>query len=289
MKIGYLGPSGSFTEEAASSLFTDKTTNLVAYRSIPDCLEAAEQRLVDMAVVAIENSIEGSVLLTLDWLAHEVDLTMLAEVTMPIEQQLMAVQEQVVLDVSKITHLYSHPQSIAQSRGFIRRHLSQAQIIYTNSNSEAAKIIHDHPEEPWAAIGPSLAAEIYRLRILEQNVQDTDNNDTRFVVVGKESYRFNHSQTFKTSLLVTLPADFPGALHQVLSAFAWRKINLARIETRPTRKKMGTYHFFIDLAQAKDDIIVPGAIAEIEALGCQVRFLGSYPCYRLKNGLLVDR
>lgn len=123
------------------------------------------------------------------------------------------------------------------------------------------------------------AAANEKLDVLASEITDHDNNYTRFLLVGSEPYTDRKSDKIKTSILITLPEDYPGALHQVLSAFAWRKINLTRIESRPTKKKLGNYYFFIDIDMALDTVLLPSAIQEIEAIGCQVRVLGSYPSF----------
>ena len=155
------------------------------------------------------------------------------------------------------------------------------------STAEAVEWVASHPEEKALAIGTRLAAQLNQMTIKAEGIEDHPNNYTRFVLVGKEPLPTligeENGGSGKTSILVTLPEDFPGALHQVLSAFAWRKLNLSRIESRPTKKGLGSYFFFIDIEQQMDSVLLPGAISEIEALGCQVRFLGSYPCFLSKT------
>jgi prephenate dehydratase len=209
-----------------------------------------------------------------------VDLPIQAELALPITQNLLVAKREKPLPLSEITKILSHPQAIAQSHNFLREHLPQAAIEYTNSTAMAAQIVSEHPEEPWAAIGTRLNVEIYPLEFAREGIQDYSNNFTRFVLVGQEALEMPPSPREKTTILVTLPEDFPGALYQVLAAFAWRKINLSRIESRPTKKGLGSYYFVIDVEQKMDDILLPGAFAEIEALGCQVRQLGTYPVYQ---------
>ncbi|GAB7386535.1 prephenate dehydratase [Bacillaceae bacterium] len=277
-RIAFLGPYGTFTEEAARYFFSE-ADRYVPYGSIPDVLDAVAQKEVDYAVVPLENSIEGSVNLTIDWLIHEIDLPILAELVLPIAQHLLVARKDQPFSLSHVQKIYSHPQAVAQCRHFLRRHLPEAAIEYTNSTAEAAKIVSQHPEHPWAAIGTHLASQIYSLSLLQENIEDYKNNFTRFILVGEARPELAESDKYRTSILVTLPQDFPGALYQVLAAFAWRKINLSRIESRPTKTGLGNYHFIIDIEQGMDDVLLPGAFAEIEALGCHVRRLGSYPCY----------
>lgn len=294
--LAFLGPHGTFTEEAARCLFLKSDWKFIPLQTIPDVLAAVDQGEASIGVVPIENSIEGSVNLTLDWLVHELEsLRVIGELAYPISQHLISTNPQV--DFNAITKLLSHPHAIAQCRRFIADQLPHAAIEYATSTAEAIKLVSTHADEKWAAIGTRLGAELYGLCLREQEIQDFDNNFTRFIIVEKGTPRLiaNEFDGFpassvlsaarisriedKTSLLITLPTDYPGALHQVLSAFAWRKINLSRIESRPTKKKLGTYYFFIDIENPSEQILLTSAIGEIEAIGCQVRILGSYPVF----------
>lgn len=289
-KIAYLGPKGTFSEEALRELcalvLPKKVVDQVEYipkDSIPDCLLACEQEQVDYSLVPMENSIEGSVNITMDWLIHQVNLPIQAEMTLPIAQYALVSPSQREINGKEIEKVFSHPQAIAQCYSFIRKFCPQAEIEYMRSTAEAAEKVAANPEQKWLAIGTKLAGELNDLHILKERIEDYANNFTRFVLVGKKPLLFsgyeNDQLPGKTSILVTLPEDYPGALHQVLSAFSWRKLNLTRIESRPTKKKLGSYFFFIDIEHMMDNVLVPAAIAEIEALGCQVRFLGSYFCF----------
>jgi len=281
-KLAFLGPRGTFTEEAARALTVGQSLSHVPYPSIIEVLNAVAKEEVTFGVVPMENSIEGTVNLTLDWLIHEVELPILAELALPITQNLLVAKREQSLPLSAITRVLSHPQAIAQSHNFLRENLPGAEIEYVNSTALAAQIVSERPEEPWAAVGTRLNVEIYPLEFAREQIQDYSNNYTRFVLVGQESLELPASPKEKTTILVTLPEDFPGALYQVLAAFAWRKINLSRIESRPTKKALGSYYFVVDIEQKMDDVLLPGAFAEIEAIGCQVRQLGTYPFYLLQ-------
>lgn len=274
----YLGPSGTFTEVAARAAFPERHHRFVALASVPDVLEAAEAGGDVYGVVPVENSIEGSVTLTLDWLIHHVHVPIVAEWVLPVRQHLLAAERTARLGLGAVEAVLSHPHAIAQCRAYLRQHLPGACIRHTSSTAEAARLVAEHPDRPWAAIGPRLAAERYGLAVLAGPIQDSAHNATRFFVVGQSPYP-RQSERAKTTLLITLPHDYPGALYQVLAAFAWRKLNLTRIESRPTGKGLGSYHFMIDVERPLGDVLVPGAIAEIQALGCAVRMLGSYPCF----------
>lgn len=279
-KTAYLGPNGTFTQEAATYLLPETNYVFVPYKTIPDVISAVEKGEAQLGVVPVENALEGSVNLTLDWLAHQVDLPIRAELVYPISQHLLVHPSQRQLSLTQITKVLSHPQAVAQCQLFLWENMPQAEIEYVNSTGEAARLVSEHADETWAAIGTQLANDIYGLHLRQQAIEDHDKNYTRFIVIGQNPQGIALAEAgHKTSLLVTLPEDFPGALHQVLAVFSWRKINLTRIESRPTKKGLGSYHFFIDIEMSLDNVLLQAAVAEIEALGCGVRQLGSYPCY----------
>ncbi|MDG5786426.1 prephenate dehydratase [Evansella sp. AB-P1] len=279
--VAFLGPKGSFTEAAARALFPNETH--VPFRSIPDCMDAVNESNVDCAVVPLENAIEGSVNITLDYLIHHQRMEMVGEVTAPINQNLLVKKEDATAwkDVKKV---YSHPQAIAQCHQFLREHLPNAEISYTNSTAEAARLVSELDGETVAAIANDISAQEYGLDIAQADINDYENNQTRFIVLKKGSLAEEDSSekkelTYKTTLMITLPTDFSGALHQVLSAFAWRKINLSKIESRPRKTGLGNYFFIIDADMKLDKVLIPGVCEELKALGCTVEILGSYPCY----------
>ncbi|OIJ21945.1 prephenate dehydratase [Anaerobacillus alkalidiazotrophicus] len=283
-KIAYLGPKGTFTEMATISVFP--SDERIPFRTIPDCMDAVSKNIVDFAVVPIENTIEGSVNLTLDYLIHNQKLLINGEITVPIEQQLL-IHSNNIKNWTAIKKVYSHPHAIAQCHKFLRSLLPDAEFEYTNSTGSAADYVAQNPDQPIAAIANELAAKEYNLVVAEKNIHDYENNHTRFVILKNESSSMPESPSHyigdKTTLMVTLPADYPGALHHVLSAFAWRKLNLSKIESRPMKTGLGNYFFVIDVAMKMDEVLIPGVIAELEALKCQVTLLGSYPCYSLSK------
>ncbi|AMA72141.1 MULTISPECIES: prephenate dehydratase [Aneurinibacillus] len=287
--FAFLGPRGTNTEEAARLIFQEKGNRFLPYRTIPDCLEAAAAGKVDYAVVPWENSLEGSVNLTLDWIIHKIDLPILSELIMPISHHLVSAKREEPLALSQVTKVLSHPQAVAQCHSYLHEHLPHAEIEYVSSTAEAARLVSERFEEPWVAISAMQAVHVYPVTLIAENIEDTENNFTRFIVLGKKPLPFPESEKYKTTILVTLPSDFPGALHQVLSAFAWRRLNLSRIESRPTKTGLGNYYFVIDIEQKMDDVLLPGAFAEMEALGCQVRFLGTYPVFvKERNGARIS-
>jgi prephenate dehydratase len=282
VRTGYLGPKATFTDLAAREMFPD--TEKVPYTTIPDCIDAVENNEIDVAVVPLENALEGSVNITLDYLVHEVDLPIRGELSAPIRQHFM-VHPNFADHWQDVKTIYSHPHAIAQCRKFLFKDLQGIQTATVTSTAAAAQYVFEHPDEPIGAIANELAAKEYGLVIAKPDIHDFAYNHTRFIFLSKEPLSLPIKPNFigyKTTLLVTLPADHSGALHQALSAFAWRKLNLIKIESRPTKTGLGNYFFIIDVDQALDDVLIPGAITEIETLGCQVKVLGSYPCYQLK-------
>ncbi|GLO66699.1 MULTISPECIES: prephenate dehydratase [Oceanobacillus] len=278
--IGYLGPKGTFTKMAVDSVFNGEMKN--GYRTIPECIDAVDKGEVDIGVVPIENAIEGTVQLTIDYLIHQVRLPVVAEIIVPIQQHLL-VRKEVTSTLSDIHEVYSHSHAIAQCHQYLHHHLHSALTKHTSSTGKAAEIV-SNSKEPIAAIGNRLAAEEYGLHILQENIHDYPNNHTRFLVLSNypEKVHIRHKKdSEKTTMLITLPNDQSGALHQILSAFSWRKLNLSKIESRPTKTGLGNYFFIIDVDQPYDDILFPGVKSELEALGCQVTILGTYPVYHM--------
>ncbi|AGT32941.1 prephenate dehydratase [Geobacillus genomosp. 3] len=280
MKIGYLGPKATFTEAAVAALFPSEPRE--PYDTIPDCIDAVAAREIEAAVVPLENALEGSVNLTLDYLIHEQPLPIIGEIVVPIEQHFM-VHPYYAPHWREVKEVYSHSHAIAQCRKFLHTVLKGAKQVPMTSTSAAAKFVSEHPHLPVAAIANRLAAGEYGLTIVQENIHDYDYNHTRFIVVSRSGQPLSPASPLyagdKTTVVVMLPQDQPGALHQVLSAFAWRRLNLTKIESRPAKTGLGNYFFIIDIDAPLDEVLIPGAIAEIEALGCTVQLLGSYPYY----------
>ncbi|MGE8206096.1 prephenate dehydratase [Heyndrickxia sp. NPDC080065] len=283
MRAGYLGPKATFTDIAVQNAFPD--ADRIAYTTIPDCLKAVNCKEVDIAIVPFENALEGSVHLTIDYLFHETNPPIRAEIIVPIQQHLMVHPTQ-VNNWNEVERILSHPHALAQCHKFLHHQFRGVTLEQMTSTAAAAKYISEHPELKIAAIANELAAEKYNLQIVKENIHDYDFNHTRFIVLA-------HNDTVvlpklaaeyqKTTIMVTLPSDRAGALHQVLSAFAWRQINLSKIESRPLKTGLGHYFFMIDINESIEDDLVKNALAEIESLGCNVRILGSYSSYNVKQ------
>lgn len=281
LKAAYLGPKATFTDMAVQSAFPHIETR--PYMTIPDCMRAVENKEVHIAVVPLENALEGSVNLTIDYLFHEVNLPIVAEIIVPIQQHLMVHRDH-ALNWQQVEKILSHSHAIAQCHKYLHREFPHATLEQTTSTAAAAKFVSEHPEMKIAAIANKAAAQKYQLDIVEKNIHDYSFNHTRFIVLSNLSTDVQialDAQTEKTTMMLTLPKNRSGALHQVLSAFAWRNIDLSKIESRPLKTGLGDYFFIIDINQKMDEVLLPNAITEIETLGCTVKVLGSYCSYAL--------
>ena len=275
MHVAYLGPRGSFTHHVAQQAFPE--AELQAYPTITEVIKAYESGQVEYSVVPVENSIEGSVHETLDYLFHQADIHAVAEIIQPIAQQLLATSPD-----KKIEVIYSHPQAIAQGKEYIRAHYPQAHFEMTASTAYAARFVAQHPEKPYAAIAPLAAAEEYQLAIVASDIQEIDENFTRFWLLGKEAPSLSlPAQEEKLSLALTLPDNLPGALYKAMSVFAWRGIDLTKIESRPLKTALGEYFFIIDV-QYKEHERVQYALKELTSLQISYKILGSYLVYQVQ-------
>lgn len=283
-RIALLGP-GTFTEESAHHFLGGQGFDFVNCKVIPDVFLSTVNGHTNWSVIPIENTFEGSVTLHVDWLVHEVDLPIQAEWVYPIAVNLLGIDgEAPGLDLAsrckQIRKVLSHSVTIAQCQKFLKTYLPHVELEQSGSNGEAARMVKEAGDPGIAALAPGAAGELYKLHTFAEGLQDHQNNYTRFVLIGEQPLpALPHTSTHKTTILVTLPEDYPGALHQVLSAFSWRRINLSKIESRPTRKRLGNYYFYIDIEGSMDSVLLPAALQEIEAIGCQVRVLGCYPAY----------
>ena len=274
MKVGYLGPESSFTHTATKTAFPEQ--ELVPYHSIPACIKGVEFGEVDLGVVPIENTIEGSVNTTVDYLFHKTTIPVGAEIVLPIFQQLMVAKEN-QHDWKKITKILSHPQALAQSQEFIRSIFSMAVLEPTPSTAYAASFVAKNPDQKIAAIAPKLSATTYDLLIVGENVQDVAVNQTRFWVIGAEKIELPIPITNKKmTIAITMPNNMPGALHKALSAFSWREIDLSKIESRPLKTTLGEYFFLIDINIQGPLELLENALDEIRLMGGNVKIFGIY-------------
>ncbi len=245
--------------------------DLIPYCTIPAVMESVANDECEYGVVPIENSIEGPVGVTLDSLAHKFDLNIYGEIIIPINQNLIVNPG---CEMEDIEDVYSHSQALAQCSDFVNSH--EIQPHYAVSTARAAKDIIGYRNK--AAIGNKKIVEIYGLEILESNIQDMDNNETRFVVVSKKEHEMTGKD--KTSIIFSIFEDKPGQLYKILGIFEKNNINLTKIESRPSKKGLGRYLFFVDFNGHIEDKTIQDIIKEIEDNTYFLKVLGSYPEYK---------
>ena len=271
--LAYLGPRGTFTEQALYTQPDLVSLDLQLASSIPDVFRRVVKGEASLGFAAIENSIEGSVNITQDTLAFEVDLFIQREVVISIQLNLMVAPGTAMADVERIV---SFPHAIAQCRGWLALNLPDAEVQASNSTADAARLLATEPDERTAAIAPSRAADAYGLEVLAADVEDHPENQTRFVLVAADGIPAPTGHD-KTSLVVFQRADRPGSLLGILQEFAARSLNLTRLESRPTKQGLGNYCFLMDLEGHLADELVADCLRNLHMKHGHVKFLGSYP------------
>ena len=272
-RIAYLGPHGTFTEEALLSQADLAAADLVVLRSMPEVLAATAAGDVDLGFVAIENSIEGTVLMVLDGLVFEHDLLIQREVVMNISQNLLGPPGITLADVRRVVSI---PEAMAQCRSFFTKELPDAAVVAASSTAGAVRTVGESREEGTAALGSALAGRLYGLAVLAPDVEDHPENQTRFVVVSRHGVPAPTGHD-KTSIVCFQHDDHPGSLHAILGQFTARNINLTKLESRPTKHSLGDYCFVIDLEGHLDDEVVADCLRDLHATLAGIKFLGSYP------------
>ncbi|MCK3905781.1 prephenate dehydratase [Streptococcus suis] len=272
MQVAYLGPRGSFTHQVAQQAFP--SADLQAFGTITEVIKAYETGQVVYSVIPVENSIEGSVHETIDYLFHQAEIHAVAEIIQPIAQQLLAMGADKAIEV-----IYSHPQAIAQGKKYILEHFPTARIEVTASTAYAARYVAEHPDLPYAAIAPQAAAEEYGLMVIGQDIQEISENFTRFWILGNEVPEIGLQKvTKKVSLALTLPDNLPGALYKAMSVFSWRGISLTKIESRPLKTALGEYFFILDLENQSENLL-SYSLEELTSLEISCKILGNYQVY----------
>ncbi len=271
-RIGYLGPEGTFSEQALLTQPDYAAHELVAFRSIPDVLHAVSEGRVDIGFVPIENALEGSVNITLDALIFDHELKMQREVIISIVMCLLAPPGVGMADVERVASI---PVATAQCRTFLSEHLPGVTEVAANSTAEAARLVAEEHDGRTAAIGTSLAGKVHGLEVLAEDIEDHAGNQTRFVSVTRQGIPAPTGHD-KTSIVVFQKADVPGSLLTILQEFAARGINLSRLESRPTKRGLGDYCFIIDLEGHIGDELVADALRDLKSKNEDVLFLGSY-------------
>jgi len=275
MKVAFLGPAGTFSEDALRAAAAGAEVDAVPEASVHDAIRAVDEGEADRALVPFENSIEGAVRSTLDTLAFEgFRVTIAGEHDHPVRHALIAREE---VPLERIEAVVSHPQASAQCARFIRTQLPDAEVRPAESTAEAVRSVAAS-ERRWAALGAASAAGIYNCVVLREGVEDTPENVTRFVWIAPGGTRPKGPRPWRTTLVFSeLGADHPGALVEALTEFSNRGVNLTRIESRPLRRGLGRYMFFCDLDGDAKDPAVAEAIDALRAKAESVRILGSYP------------
>ncbi len=277
-RIGYLGPPGTFTEQALRSQTDLSTGEAVPMRTFVDILTATQHGEVDLGFVAIENAIEGTVNVTLDTLAFSTQLLIQREVLLDIQMNLMAKPG---TTLESVTSVASHPVANAQCREFLAAKLPHVDVRPANSTAEAAQdaAVSDNV----AALGPAIAGTTYGLETIAADVADLKDNQTRFILVSKSGIPAPTGHD-KTSVVVTARDDKPGSLVAILHEFSARNINLSKLHSRPARTRLGNYCFVIDFEGHIADDVVANCLRNIHAKHADVKFLGSYPAAGIDSG-----
>lgn len=265
-QVGYLGPEGTFSHEAVLKI-ADNNVTIIPYDTIIHIFESLEKDEIDEALVPIENSTEGSVLVTLDALTT-FDLKINKELELPIKHNLLAQKGKTLDD---ITVICSHQQALAQCRHYINN--INKQVHAMSSTANAARYVTELSSA--AVIGNMILSKKYNLDILDENIQDYDNNVTRFVLISKNTQEEITGKD-KTSIVISLKGDKPGGLYEILRLFAQENINLTKIESRPSKKGMGKYLFFIDMQGHKNEPHINKTLSAIEPKLNMLKVLGSY-------------
>ena len=276
-RIGFLGPEGTFTEEALLSEPAYGGASITPFASLVDVLESVRNGSMDLGFIPLENAIEGTVRDIIDSLVFDFDLRIQREVVLDIHLHLMAAPGTALADIERVASI---PVATAQCRRFLTESLPDVELLATNSTADAARLLGlGDPaltERPTAAIAPRLAASLYGLEILAERVEDHPDNQTRFVAVARSGIPAPTGHD-RTTIACFQSADHPGSLYAILGHFAARNINLSKLESRPTKQALGDYCFIIDFEGHVADAMVADCLGDLHAELAGVKFLGSYP------------
>ena len=282
-KLAFLGPHGTNSEEAAiymANLRKEKM-NLVAYNTIQDVIQAVAQKDVDYCLVPVENSIEGSVRITLDTLAHDVDLMIESELIWSVHNQLLTKNPN-----AKIHTIISHIQPLAQCREYLKSHYPTAKIESVSSTARAAEKASCYGDG-YAAIATKTAANLYNLQIIDTDIQDVEDNFTRFILLTNKD-KVKKYQDVANMMIICQIDGRAGSLYELLGDFACRKVNMTRIESRPARTSLGEYIFFIEIDANVDKDILQEALMQASKKCFWLKNLGKFPVYKASNKLVNE-
>ena len=272
-RVGFMGPHGTFTEQALLSQPDLAAADTRPFDSIPDVLNGLVTGEVDLGFVPIENAIEGAVNVTQDALAFDLDLRIQREVVLDVQLNLLALPGTQLADIHTVV---SFPVAVAQCRSFLREHIPDAEIQAATSTAEAARQVGEQRLEGVATISNPLAAELYGLEAIAEAVEDHTGNQTRFLLLAREGVPGPTGHD-KTSVVVFQRANEPGSLLAILHEFAARNIDLSRLESRPTRRVLGDYCFLLDFDGHIGDEVVADCLRDLKMKQGDIKFLGSYP------------
>jgi|TARA_B100001142_G_scaffold301211_1_gene326651 prephenate dehydratase len=272
-RIGFMGPHGTFTEQALLGQPDLAAADTHPFDSIPDVLNGLVTGDVDLGFVPIENAIEGAVNVTQDTLAFDLDVRIQREVVLDVQLNLLALPGTQLTDIHTVV---SFPVAVAQCRNFLREQLPDAEIQAATSTAEAARQVGDQRLEGVATISNPLAAELYGLEAVAEAVEDHTGNQTRFLLLAREGVPAPTGHD-KTSVVVFQRANEPGSLLAILNEFAARNIDLSRLESRPTRRVLGDYCFLLDFEGHIGDEVVADCLRDLKMKQGDIKFLGSYP------------
>jgi prephenate dehydratase len=275
-KVGYLGPRGTFSEEIALRFYRQADGAFLPYNSIDAVIQAVATGEVSEGIVPVENSVEGSVNITLDMLAHKVDLFIVRELIQPIRHNLL-VQE----GTRHVNKVLSHAQALAQCRDYLSRRYPEAELVSVESTAAAAYQTASGLKNS-AAVGSLRAAQVYGLQVLATDIQDNPNNATRFLELAKQPVT-GGPPAYKTSVVCRINGEKPGSLYEILGEFASRRVNLTKIESRPAQIGLGTYIFFFDIEGCGEDVDVAAAVDAVRRKSLWFKNLGSYSVEMLED------
>jgi len=270
--IGFMGPKGTFSHEAVEAYVEGGTYTLKDYFSIPEVLNALKNNDIEDAIVPIENSLEGAINVTMDFLAKEEGLYIIGELIIPINLNLLT---KMGTNPENIAVILSHPQPLGQCRDYLNKYFPKALQLEENSTSQAAQKVVDS-DGTYAAVASNISAKEYGLEITASKIQDFQNNSTRFVIISKALHKRTGND--KTSIVFSTD-NKPGSLYKILDIFSLWDINMSRIESRPAKNVLGQYVFFIDIDGHIEDQDVFDALTMIQRKTSFYRFIGSYPIF----------
>jgi prephenate dehydratase len=273
LRVGYLGPPGTFCEQALLTQDDLRAGELVDLPTITDVIDATVSGDVDLGVVPLENAIEGAINVTLDTLTFDADLLIQREIVISVQMNLLGRKGATLSDIERVLSI---PVATAQCRAFLRKELAGATLLASNSTAEAARQLSETNDLHTAAIGTALAAEIYGLDVLAVDIEDHPENETRFAVIARSGIPAPTGHD-KSTIVVFQKADEPGSLLAILQEFAARAINLTNLHSRPTKQGLGDYCFLIELEGHLSDEVVADCLRDLKSKQSDVKFLGSYP------------